>query len=438
MIRFPCHCAFVFELQDDMAGSLIQCPKCGRLNDIPTLSDLQAIADDGTYKIEDPVVHPEPDRLQTLNRAFSRHRIDAEGEEIDLRSTPEQVLEAGSEEVPLELAGEVRPGPPKYDPETGELVRPIDIKPSEHPAGASIPMATPVLSYASVRQGEAVPFGRGLGRLFGPINLLVMLFIFLAHLLLQLTILVSMFFFFAAPMVLVFLGAIIAHYGVTIEEIGPDGRDELPRPLRNVSWRDDLWGPFVNMVSAFLICYLAAFWCLGASQSRSNPMYAEMGPWLALLFAGLGTILMPAVLLTTTTSGTVLNLRPDRVMGVMRACGGGYVLGVLLWVVAGGVYFLGVQAVALNWVAQFSRGFRSVLGMPLIAYPMLFLGIFLMHLFCWYLGLLYRAHHAQFPWVLQHHERVPRGLEARLHPRIMAAQAAAKARAEQRKAGGTR
>src|SRR5687767_10841442 len=48
MIRFPCHCRYTFEVADDMAGGLLQCPKCGRLNDVPTLSDLGGInPDDG-------------------------------------------------------------------------------------------------------------------------------------------------------------------------------------------------------------------------------------------------------------------------------------------------------------------------------------------------------------------------------------------------------
>ena len=40
MIRFHCTCKHVFETDDNMSGGLVQCPKCGRLNDIPTLSDL--------------------------------------------------------------------------------------------------------------------------------------------------------------------------------------------------------------------------------------------------------------------------------------------------------------------------------------------------------------------------------------------------------------
>jgi hypothetical protein len=38
-----------------------------------------------------------------------------------------------------------------------------------------------------------------------------------------------------------------------------------------------------------------------------------------------------------------------------------------------------------------------------ITLSMLTAGIFLMHYFCFCLGLLYRAHYHRFPWVLQRH-----------------------------------
>ena len=44
----------------------------------------------------------------------------------------------------------------------------------------------------------------------------------------------------------------------------------------------------------------------------------------------------------------------------------------------------------------------------LIVLPALLGGIYLMHYFCWYLGILYKAHHAEFPWVLQRYIRDPR------------------------------
>ena len=48
------------------------------------------------------------------------------------------------------------------------------------------------------------------------------------------------------------------------------------------------------------------------------------------------------------------------------------------------------------------------LGSALFAHVTLILAVYLMHLFCWRVGLLYRAHHEDFPWAFQYHVRTPR------------------------------
>ena len=53
MIRFNCHCTHEFLVPEDQAGSLVQCPKCGRLNDVPTLSDLEHLEDGGIFKMDE-------------------------------------------------------------------------------------------------------------------------------------------------------------------------------------------------------------------------------------------------------------------------------------------------------------------------------------------------------------------------------------------------
>src|SRR5688572_27378357 len=129
MIAFPCHCGHKFAVGEDMAGGMIQCPHCGRLNDVPLLSDLGHIAEDGTYNLE---LRPEPedqtDALPELTRLYMKSRVDEHGNEIDLRQTMDDIYESGGDEIPLELAGEVRPGAPKYDPITGELIEPMEVK----------------------------------------------------------------------------------------------------------------------------------------------------------------------------------------------------------------------------------------------------------------------------------------------------------------------
>jgi hypothetical protein len=42
-----------------------------------------------------------------------------------------------------------------------------------------------------------------------------------------------------------------------------------------------------------------------------------------------------------------------------------------------------------------------------VAYSLLIIGIYLMHYFCWLLGLEWRRRHADFGWVLQEHRRKP-------------------------------
>jgi DNA-directed RNA polymerase subunit RPC12/RpoP len=162
MIRFRCTCKHPFETDDNMAGGLVQCPKCGRLNDIPTLSDLQFIAEDGTYKVGIEAVDAaaEARRLSELERAFSRTRVDEYGAEIDLRPTMEDIRNAGSDEIPLELKDEIRPGAPKYDPVTGELIRSMEIRTptAAEAAVPAMPIASRTLKYGEL-PGKLGPAG---------------------------------------------------------------------------------------------------------------------------------------------------------------------------------------------------------------------------------------------------------------------------------------
>src|SRR5207244_2652601 len=100
--------------------------------------------------------------------------------------------------------------------------------------------------------------------------------------------------------------------------------DELPTPLRHLSWHEDTWGPFWNFVMALVACYGPALLLLMSygANSLPKPVVLSLGGVMAII----GTTLFPAALLTTTTSGTLLNLRPDRVVGVTVVCGAEYLL----------------------------------------------------------------------------------------------------------------
>lgn len=417
MIKFPCKCGQILEVTDDQAGLTVQCPKCGLLRDVPTLSDLEHLTDFGTYLVDPPVPETEQQRLEKLREAFSRDRLDDQGDEIDLRPTIEDVIRSGYIEKPQD---DSTPELPKYDPVTGELVEPIKIADDRPVQRDTIPMARRVVSYAAGRQ-QAVPQSswRIFLQLFQPINMVVIIFVLIAHAVWEgILIICSMpFFFIFLPVLFFITGMFLAHYAIVIEETGPEERDELPRPLRHLELGADLWWPFVHFAGAFLLSYWPALVILAEliadSVSKANggngyqpEFFPQLMHWpVFFILLALGTVFFPAVLLTLTTSGSQLNLRPDRLIGVMIQCGMRYVWAVWMFPVIALIYMtgaLGGHAVILrNAVAKPDA--KTWLTTPAIVYPMLAIGVYLMHYFCWYLGLMYRDFHDRFPWVLQQH-----------------------------------
>src|SRR5690348_1613708 len=126
MIEFNCFCKYHFSLPDDQAGGSFQCPQCGKLVDVPTLDDLSKLNPDGTYTLGAFELAPEPDRVERAAKAFTRQRTGHDGEEIDLRLTLDDVLKIGDDKsAESKNEAEARP---KYDPLTGELVRPLELK----------------------------------------------------------------------------------------------------------------------------------------------------------------------------------------------------------------------------------------------------------------------------------------------------------------------
>jgi hypothetical protein len=111
MIRFSCICSQLYEVADDQAGTSFQCSACGRLVDVPSLSELAAISPDGTYKMDaDPqprTIDEQITRVNDLERVYTRSNIDRKGMDIDLRTTPVDVAVAGFYYIPLEVAYEV-------------------------------------------------------------------------------------------------------------------------------------------------------------------------------------------------------------------------------------------------------------------------------------------------------------------------------------------
>lgn len=408
MIRFPCTCRqYQFEVDDDSAGRQVQCPRCGRLNDVPTLSDLASISDDGTYKLEATIDRheAEQERLSQLQRAFARTRVDEWGREIDLRPTMQDVLAANSTADAPDSVRSARPVPPKYDPITGELIRPMDLDNDPRATQPPVPLARPTIHYAGTITADGLSVSGVFLQLFTAPNVTVMMFVFITHLLIQgmsLSALIGM--LLVVPIALAVLGALVAHYSNVIDETGPEQRDELPRPMRGLNWHDDLWGSFVDFTTALTVSYGPGFLALGTAL----PPLAQV----AIFGTGMvfGTIIFPAALLTSTTSGTWMNLRPDRMLGVIRAIGPLYVPIVILWIVAAATYVAGFIATSMTILSFLGADFgpMSILSYWAISYPLLLIGVYLMHAFCWILGIQYRRHHEAFPWVLQRHTRAPK------------------------------
>src|SRR4051812_39500294 len=224
MIRFNCHCTHEFLVPEDQAGGLVQCPKCSRLNDVPLLSDLANLDEDGMFKMDAAPKAPPSTMLGEATRAFSREKRDGRGEDIDMRASVDEFLNLGSTEIPLELADQELPGAPKYDPFTGELVETIDIKPTDKPFGQDpkkIPVAKRAVMYASPDLNPPVSPMAILAHLFQPVNLFVMLFVIVGHMIFQtFAMVVQCGFFFMAPVCIIIAGLIVSHYGIVVEEIG--------------------------------------------------------------------------------------------------------------------------------------------------------------------------------------------------------------------------
>lgn len=405
IIEFPCRCGHRFRLEDDQAGLDIQCPKCGLLNDVPTHGDLAALGEDGTYRLETGPEVPNPELAAELAYLYRRGPVDLDGNEKNLKLTRADIESIGGDPIPLKDDIPTLEDSPRYDPETGELITPLELKPSEfEPVNpATIPMALPALNYASGQTAGRVSFAHAVVHLLSPVNLMVMLAIYVMHVLLFPVMFVTfMGFFIVSIGLFIFIAALFAHYGNVIEDIGPFEKDELPRPVRDLHIYEDIWHPFSSVMASLVICYVPGIF-LGTILAFNG--HEDLGRVINLGWQAMGTFFLPAILLSLQCSGTILNLRPDRVMGVISECGAGYLLAVVMWVLAAVTYLWGMVGSAMAMVA--SMGGSTPLPNWMISWavvlPMLAVGIFLMHYFCVCLGLMYRVHHQAFPWVFQRH-----------------------------------
>jgi hypothetical protein len=295
------------------------------------------------------------------------------------------------------------------------LIRPLKL--AKDPVADRDPKTIPVaraahsLTYAAGETALDVGAFRVLVDLFMPANVAVMFFVFLGYFAYTLivgmvgwlifTTLGLMPTFYNLPLALF----LMAHYANTLEDTGPDAINELPRPLRSMSPFDDIWNPFCSMFLALGVCFLPAVACYHAFP----PQYKT----LALLPAVVGTFFFPAAFLTTVTAGSSFNLRPDRLAAVIRTSAAHYPFCFLVWLIALPLFaysLFGIYMIPISvredhpWIYKLNK--------PMVAYPLLFISIIVMHWGSWLLGLIYRRYHSEFPWVLQHHVSARRRDEA--------------------------
>jgi hypothetical protein len=291
-----------------------------------------------------------------------------------------------------------------------EPTRVLPVEPASDEPLDAVPIPPPKLSY-SVIPPASISLGFVFLALLTPANMVVMGFILLMHLFLEVTALTTSVFYFIFLAPLILLMGLIGHYGNVIDEIGPSGRDELPAPLRDASFYDDMWRPFTQVCMAFFLACLPLWLCTEA------PLPPGTGALVELICVIAAMLAVPALLLTAVTSGTHSNLRPDRVAGVIAVCGSRYAVVCITFAGTCVLYWL---ALGVIWDAMMSllhnKGFAVGLTQSAIGYAMLAGGIYLAHAFCWQLGLIYRTYHDRFPWVLQRHIPVKMAQRTRSHP----------------------
>lgn len=408
MIHFSCRCRTQLQAPDNHAGLSMQCPSCGLLVDVPTMAEKDLIAPDGTYQLEQPLVQDSQQHLDELKLIYYPGRHLSDGSEIDLRGS------VAPEPGRADISGPPSPDPlrPKYDPDTGELIEPLALDGPGSSSSLSIPEATPIpqarriINYNVSSQAlEGVPHGMAIfAALFQPVNLFVMGIILAAHLLLVVSAVVTSvlpMMFVSGVFLLMFIGG---HYVNVFEEIGPCDRDELPRPLRNVNPFDDFLFPAARMLLTLILCYwpLSVVHIPPPDEFLAHPGIKSL-IWPAL-WVLLGGWFFPAVFLTICASGAIGNARPDRILRLMLGGGWRYAGLAIIWIAASAIYLLGSALTITAALLSFLPGPSPILFRSAVVLPVLSLGIYLMHAFCWFLGMYYRRHWEEFPWAAQVHE----------------------------------
>ena len=367
-ITFRCGCGRRLRVGAELAGGGVQCPACGRLTSVPDPDD--RFDDDGGMALAD---EPPPNP-----RAVGSVGTLAYANPATRTATP---VSAATHERHLAQAGPIRrrAATAFVDDAPG---RPLWKLPADLLLPANAIVAAMALGVMALFVGFAAMSAAG-----------------------------------AYPLALVALAVgliLTAHYVNVIDETGPEGRDELPPPLRDLDFWEDVFRPNGQLLAATLICLLPSACLLWTAGPTPGAMAFAAG------FALLGMLAFPAVLLTLVAGGTVLNLLPHRLAGVVAISGGAYWVAALLLL----PLTLALHAACCLFVAEvlaqlydasilgtYTAGPGGV-GTPSTwwwAGPAAVLAgmgaVYVTHALGWTLGRLYRRHVDRFPWLLMRHVR---------------------------------
>jgi hypothetical protein len=412
MITFACRCSHKFSVEDDRAGESLQCPACGLLVDVPTIDDLPGLRDDGSYEFSDEApLKGMPHQMRDTPSILRR-------DSTDRRQSLKEFLNLGTSESDLlEIKDEVKPGipkHPKYDPETGELITPLDVRKEVKPAPMmAIPMTLGYEHRAKSTQTSIFAPFAWMFRMPNVVACAVVTLFFLLTFILSSSAFLAIF----APVLIVML---IAHFANVIDETGPTGNDEIPALLRSANIFDDFLRPCCQVVGAYIVAISPII--------LTNIYVRNLHPAVDFGFSIFMHLMIPAILLTMITSGAFNNLLPSRVFSVIIASGWHYwVVTAIGYVAVVGMFFaiyVGTKCGGALFHVLFRgplTGVPSTFGVPiqfvLLASPFIvYAAMYLLHVYAWQLGLMYRLHHDQFDWVWQKHDKSERtDVQAQLH-----------------------
>jgi len=398
MIHFSCICGHPFDLPEERAGDAFQCPVCMRLVDVPPLDELNAFEDDGTLKMKDAEEIP-----TALKKKIREH-----AHQEDLRQTVDDFFALDDapriDAPPTDL-------PPRYDPETGELLVAVEVVPDQRIAPQDIPMAKPALNYSSnstiepISRGE-VSWWQAPFRIITGTSLMAMFFVFIMHVLVQAFMLVPVANILLLPIVFIIVLMVMAHYGNVMEEVGPANRDEVPVLLRNASFREDIWHPlfglFLGFVFSFMPVIVALMFGFGPAMQKH--------PWIMIALNVWGLFVFPAASFTAITSGALQNMLPQHVFAVIKAAPGRYLLVFIAFMVAMTAYSTFIGGLAFTSLAVLTSAaglipWRQLALTGAVMCGVMWVAIYSMHLAAMWMGLIYRSEHARFHWVLQEHQK---------------------------------